>query len=77
MDILLYITVFLIIGIINCTKNGNLNFMELTVEEMKPAVGDETLGDVENLSEIEVGNNLNGYYDSKAFMRIIEELGLG
>ena len=77
MDILLYVTIFLIIGIINCAKNGNLNFMELTAEEMKPDVGDETLGEVGNLSVIEVGSNLSGHYDSRAFMRIIEEFNLG
>lgn len=75
MDILLYISIFFLIGIINCARNGNLNFEELSVEQTQPDVGDETLGEV-TATEIPVGNNLNGYYDEGAFMRIVEELGL-
>lgn len=75
MDILLYISIFFLIGIINCSRNGNLNFDELSVEQMQSDIGDETLGEV-TANDIPVGNNLNGYYDECAFLKIVDELGL-
>lgn len=76
MDILIYVTVTLIFGLVSCYKNGNMNFNEMTVEEIQADVGDDMLGDVTR-AEIPVGNNLEGHYEEGAFMKIIKELGLG
>lgn len=75
MDILLYVTITAIIGVVSCYRNGNFNFNEITVEDMQADIGDESLGDVEQ-HDIQVGNNLSGYYDETAFTKIVKELGL-
>lgn len=72
MDILLYVIVCIILGLINCVKNGGF-----TIEDRSNAITiSDNESEVINLSDIPIGSNLSAHYNKDAFNKIIDQFHL-
>ncbi len=72
MDLVLYVLVFGVIGLINVSKNGGF-----TIQERSELA--DSIDNIEVSNEVngmEVGSNPYCNYNPKAFCKIVEQLGL-
>lgn len=72
MDLVLYVLVFGMIGLINVSKNGGF-----TIQERSELA--DSIDNIEVSNEVngmEVGSNPYCNYNPKAFCKIVEQLGL-
>ncbi len=72
MDVLIYIIICLVWGLVNCLQNGGM-----TVEDRADNLSlDDNGGDLVNLADIPIGSNLSAHYNPNAFNRIIDQFHL-
>lgn len=72
MDVLVYVTICLVWGLVNCLKNGGM-----TISDREDDVAlSENGGDFVNLAEIPIGSNLSAHYNADAFNKIIDQFHL-
>lgn len=72
MDLVLYVLVFGVIGLINVSKNGGF-----TIQERSELA--DSIDNIEVSNEVngmEVGSNPYCNYNPKAFCKIVKQLGL-
>lgn len=72
MDILVYIVICLVWGLVNCLKNGGMT-MEDRADNV--ALADDG-GDLVDLNEIPIGSNLSAHYNPNAFNKIVDQFHL-
>lgn len=72
MDVLFYIIVCLVCGFICCLKNDGFTVAN---RADSVALADDG-GDLVNLSDIPIGNNLSAHYNPNAFCRILDQFNL-
>ena len=72
MDLVLYVLVFGVIGLINVGKNGGFTIQERT--ELASSIEDVSLSN--EVNGMEVGSNPYCNYNPEAFCKIVKQLGL-
>lgn len=72
MDLVLYVLVFGVIGLINVSKNGGFTIQERS--ELAAFIDNIEISN--EVNGMEVGSNPYCNYNPKAFCKIVEQLGL-
>lgn len=72
MDLVLYVLVFGVIGLINVSKNGGFTIQERS--ELAASIDNIEISN--EVNGMEVGSNPYCNYNQKAFCKIVEQLGL-